>query len=183
MDQRLGLRLGSGDCEDVRRPQRRLGSRAHPFNTRTNRNSDPWMPACAGIGGDTLARSGHKRAGVGTIEPRSISSPPLPGPSLPKIDPPDRFFPARLAPKSMIHRAGEAVAGIKGKNSLERVSCEARRADTETKKPIASAPAHRRNSHRNRGPLCGRASRLRRISPRAGRAGISCRPGHHGALA
>jgi hypothetical protein len=41
----------------------------------------------------------------------------------------------------------------------------------------ASAPAFRRGSRRSRGWTCGRASRLRRILPRAGRGGISNPPG------
>jgi very-short-patch-repair endonuclease len=41
----------------------------------------------------------------------------------------------------------------------------------------ASEPACRPSSRRSRGRSCGRASRLRRISPAAGTGGICCRPG------
>ena len=40
-------------------------------------------------------------------------------------------------------------------------------------------PGRRRDSRRSRGRPCGQPSRLRHISPEAGRAGISCRRGHH----
>jgi glutathione S-transferase len=49
--------------------------------------------------------------------------------------------------------------------------------DSRVPRTSASAPACRRDSRRSRAGSCGRAIRLRRISPAAGRAGTWNRPG------